>query len=87
MKNKARKTHSEHAAKTPKSRPCSYYDLNFGGECFNCGFVPAKTCGTCVYFDDRDLPKWKTGNCLFDNSEMKPNHRGPNSVCGNWRGK
>lgn len=46
-----------------------------------------KNCVNCVYFDDRDLPKWKTGNCLYDNSDMKPNHRGPNSVCENWRGK
>ncbi len=37
------KRHSGHMAhaKTMKlSKPCSAHDLNFGGECFNCGWKP-----------------------------------------------
>ena len=33
-------THSEHASKMNLSRPCSVHDINFGGECFNCGWRP-----------------------------------------------
>jgi len=33
--------HKEHMDKTRPKRPCTAADLNFGGECFNCGFNPA----------------------------------------------
>jgi hypothetical protein len=31
-------THAERSRKA--GRPCTAHDLNFGGECFNCGFDP-----------------------------------------------
>ena len=35
-------THLEHIAsrKYPLSRDCTRHDVNFGGECFNCGWDP-----------------------------------------------
>ena len=36
-------THTECMQRVRPTRPCSAHDLNFGGECFNCGFKPELT--------------------------------------------
>jgi hypothetical protein len=35
------RTHAEHAVAVRPALSCTAHDRNFGGECFNCGWVPA----------------------------------------------
>lgn len=50
-------THAEHAEKVRPVVPCSAHDRNFGGECFNCGWVPEVYNGDILTADAKSKPQ------------------------------
>ena len=74
--------HKEHSLKSKPAKPCTCHDLNFGGECFNCGWKPEANISELIACPETECPNCHNGTIALENGRLVC--RGE---CGNDFGK